>query len=104
MWFKEAEEQGDMTAEEYRGLCKLQFGVPIMRESEFFREHYDKVVKGLDYEIKLGLMMEPIDLPVTRNMTSEQQARYLDQIQKYFRVECGFYLTEPNQPPMRAYA
>ena len=104
MWFKEAEEQGDMTAEEYRGLCKLQFGVAIMKENDFFRESFERTVENLPYETRLALMMDPIDLPVTRNMTTEQQARYLDQIQRYFRVECGFHLTEPNRPPVGAYA
>lgn len=96
LWFKEAEEQGDMTAEEYRGLCKLTCGVPILRyENEAFRERYDEVVKPLPYEQKLAIMQEPLDLPVTRIMTTAQHARYLDEVYNLLSGQ-GFQLTQPE--------
>lgn len=97
LWLLEAEEQGDMTAEEYRGFCKLHFGVPILRaENEDFKKIYDEVIRPLDYEKKLAVMRVPIDLPVTSQMTTKQKAKYLDCIYTHF-LGLGFVLTEPKR-------
>lgn len=94
-WFEEAAKQGDMTAEEYRAYCKLHIGVPILRnESESFRERYDKIVRPLDYETKMELMMIPFDFPVSRLMTTGQMTRFLDGILGHF-VSLGFRMTIP---------
>jgi hypothetical protein len=91
-----AEQLGDQTAEEVRGYCKLRFGVPILRaESTAFAERYDAIVKPLPYESKLAFMMEPLDLPVTRLMTTEQKTRYIDAIYQHF-LEQGLVLTAPD--------
>ena len=91
-----SEQLGDQTAEEVRGYCKLTIGVPILRaENEHFREHYDAVVKPLPYEIKLKIMQEPLDLPVTRLMLTDQKIRYLDGIYQHF-CEKGCVLTVPE--------
>ena len=96
-WLNEAEEQGDMTAEEYRGFCKLHFGVPIMRrDSEDFREKYDRIIKPHTYEDKLTMMMVPLDFPVTRAMSTKQKTEYLDAMYNHFRG-LGFQLTEPEK-------
>lgn len=97
LWMVEAEEQGDMTAEEYRGFCKLHFGVPILRaENEEFKKIYDEVIRPLDYEKKLSFMRVPIDLPVTSQMTTKQKTKYLDLVYNHF-LELGFVLTEPRR-------
>jgi len=94
-WMNDAEEQGDQTAAEYRAYCKLHFGVPILRyEDEYFRQQYDRVLKPLDYETKLGLMLEPFDFSVTRLMSVKQFAKYLTAIQVHF-TGLGMQLTEP---------
>lgn len=96
LWLKEAEEQGDHTAEEYRGLCKLTCGVPILRaENEDFREKYDRIVKPLPYEQKLAIMQEPLDMPVTRLFSTDQHARYLDAMHRMLS-EQGIRLTDPE--------
>ena len=78
--------------------CKLTFGVPILRaENTWFREKYDEVVRPLPYPQKLALMMEPLDMPVTRLMTTEQKTRYLDAIYRHF-AGLGLVLTVPDQP------
>lgn len=102
LWLNEAAEQlGDRTPEELRGLCKLQFGVPILRaENTRFCEMYDRFVKPRPYEEKLALMMEPLDLPVTRIMTTDQKTRYLDAVSKHF-LEQGIALTEPKKRELR---
>lgn len=97
MWLLEAQAQGDQTAEEYRGYCKLHFGVPILRaENEQFREVYDRLIRPRDYQEKLELMSVPMDLPVTRIMTTRQKSAYLDAMHRFF-VEQGFVLTDPNR-------
>ena len=98
LWLNEAAAQLEgQTAEELRGLCKLTIGVPILRaENEDFREKYDAVVRPLPYEAKLAIMQEPLDLPVTRLMNTDQKTRYLDGISRMF-AEQGVVLTEPAQ-------
>ncbi len=97
LWMLEAQEQGDMTAEEYRGYCKLHFGVPIMRaENEAFRELYDRYVRHLPYEAKMAFMMVPFDFAVTRDMDTNQKKRYLDHVYMHL-TGLGFKLTEPKQ-------
>ena len=85
MWYKEiALAKGDETATDIRAYCKLNFGVPILREdNEQFRIAYDKAVKPLTYDKKLLVMVEPLDFPVTRMMTTDQMQRYMDNIQEF---------------------
>lgn len=98
LWINEiAEQLADQTPEEIRGLCKLQFGVPILRaENTRFCEMYDRFVKPRPYEEKLALMMEPLDMPVTRLMTTDQKTRYLDDLSRHFLAQ-GVVLTEPRK-------
>jgi hypothetical protein len=91
-----ADQLGDRTPEEVRGYCKLTLGVPILRaENEAFREAYDRAVKRLPYEAKLAIMMEPLDMPVTRLMTVPQKTAYLEAIYRHFG-EMGVALTVPT--------
>jgi hypothetical protein len=96
-WMQEiAEQLGDVTPEEIRGYCKLHLGVPILREeNEAFRERYDAIVKPLPYEQKLAVMQEPLDMPITRIMTTAQKHRYLNAIWQHF-CEKGIVLTNPE--------
>jgi len=105
-WCNEIAEQTGETPERARGLIKLQFGVPILRhENEAFCARYDELVKPLPFETKLGLMMEPLDFPVTRLMTTKQHTAYLDAIYQHF-TEQGLALTHPGDaipsPSVRA--
>ncbi len=97
LWMNEiAEQLGDQTPEEVRGYCKLTLGVPILRaENEAFRIAYDGNVRPLSYPQKLKLMMEPLDMPVTRIMTTDQKTRYLDGVVRHFG-EQGIVLTQPD--------
>lgn len=94
-WLSEMAGQGDQAIEEYRAFCKLHFGVPIRREDGHFRAVYDERIKPLDYETKLACMVEPINMPVTRDMTVRQLTRYLDAIQHHC-AESGIALTDPS--------
>ena len=97
LWMNEISEQlGDRTPEEARAYCKLTLGVPILRaENELFAAKYDQHVKPLPYEQKLAIMAEPLDLPVTRLMKTEQKTRYLNAIVQHF-AEQGVRLTQPE--------
>ena len=99
-WMNEVADQlGDRTPEEVRGECKLTMGVPILRaENDIFCESYDRVVKPLTYEAKLAIMMEPLDMPITRLMTTGQKTRYLDHVYRYW-AERGLVLTMPEHDP-----
>ena len=103
LWLNEVAEQlGDRTPEEVRGYCKLTLGVPILRaENETFRERYDAIVRPLPYEQKLQIMMEPLDMPVTRIMSTDQKTRFLDAMHRHW-AEQGLVLTDPD--PMRSAA
>ena len=97
LWMGEiAEQLGDQTAEEVRGYCKLTIGVPILRaENDAFRERYDAIIRPLPYEQKLAMMMEPLDFPITRLMTTKQHTAYLDGVHRHFS-EKGIALTDPG--------
>ena len=103
LWLNEAAEQlGDHTAEELRGICKLEHGVPILRaENTRFCETYDRLIKPLPYETKLAYMMEPLDFPVTRLMTTGQKTRFLDAMSARFLAQ-GVVLTVPKPKRDRA--
>lgn len=98
LWMNEiAQQKGDMTPDDVRAYCKLRIGVPILRaQNEMFRERYDEAVKALSYEQKIALMSEPLDLPVTRIMTTKQKTEYLDAIHRHFS-EQGIILTMPEE-------
>lgn len=96
MWHREAQEQGDMTADEYRAFCKLHVGVPIMMRHDEYRDKYAKYVAPLSYEQKLNIMAEPYAFPVTSAMTVKEHGEYLDGVQSLY-TEMGFRLTEPKK-------
>lgn len=100
LWVNEAEQQGDMTAEEYRAYCKLHFGVPMLRnENDTFAEMYDDKIRDrippYSYEQKLEFMALPWDLHVTRLMTVKQHDKYLNMMYNHF-TSLGMLLTIPS--------
>lgn len=100
LWINEAEQQGDMTAEEYRAYCKLHFGVPMLRnENDTFAELYDSKIRDrvppYSYEQKLEFMAIPWDMHVTRLMTIKQHDKYLNMMHNHF-TSLGMILTIPN--------
>ena len=77
--------KGDLTPSEARAISKLHVGIPLLREeSETFREKYDRIVRQNDYETKLELMVEPIELPVTSLMTVKQMSEYITRLLAYW--------------------
>lgn len=78
---------GDRSVDDVRAETKLRVGVPIMRADDYFRERYDSHVKGLPYETKLALMVDPFDFPVTRIMTVKQMAEYITKMLAYWDAQ-----------------
>lgn len=100
LWVNEAEQQGDMTAEQYRAYCKLHFGVPMLRnENDTFLSMYDEKIRDrvppYSYEQKLEFMALPWDMHVTRLMTIKQHDKYLNMMHDHF-TSLGMILTIPN--------
>ena len=61
-----------------RRECKLRIGVPLLREHDpEFRELYDQVIKGHDYETKLKIMSY---LPVTSRMSKKIFTQYANKV------------------------
>ena len=96
-WFLEAQQQDDLKAFEVRAYCKLHLGVPILRrDSEDYREKYDRLIKPMGYEQKLELMVEPFEFPVTSAMNVKQHAEYLDAVCVHLTSQ-GIKLTDPSE-------
>lgn len=69
-----------LTPEEAHRLCKLRYGVPILRrDSEDFDETYRRVIEPLDYRDQLRAMSL---FDVSSVMTVAQMTEYLDTIQR----------------------
>lgn len=93
-WYGEISEQTGEDREDVRARCKLEIGVPILREAhEKFRATYDRLIRPLSYAEKLALVRDT-EMPVTSLMNVEQMSRYLD-IAFRRHAEIGIVLTVP---------
>jgi hypothetical protein len=92
-WYKEISDQTGEEIEDVRARCKLETGVPILRENDDFRKTYDRLIRPLPYADKLDLI-KATDWPVTRLMKVEQMSRYLDIVFRQ-HAEMGIVLTIP---------
>lgn len=93
-WYREISDQTGEDQEDVRARCKLEVGVPILREAhEKFRATYDRLIRPLSYPEKLALVRDT-ELPVTSLMNVEQMSRFMDIV---FRrhAELGVVLTVP---------
>jgi hypothetical protein len=93
-WYAEIAEQTGEDREDVRARCKLEIGIPIMRDaSDKFKATYDRLVRPLDYDDKLALIRDT-DMPVTRLMKVSDMTRYMDFV--FLRhSEFGLVLTVP---------
>lgn len=93
-WYSEIAEQTGEDREDVRARCKLEIGVPILRDSsEQFKATYDRLIRPLDYADKLA-MIRDTDMPVTRLMKVADMTRYMDAVfQRH--AEFGIVLTIP---------
>lgn len=94
-WYKEIADQTGEAVDEVRARCKLELGVPIMREvSDKFRATYDRLIRPLDYADKLALIRDT-DMPVTRLMGVGDMSRYMDAVFER-HASFGIELTIPE--------
>jgi hypothetical protein len=93
-WYKEISDQTGEDIEDVRARCKLEHGIPILRENNDFRKTYDRLVRPLSYGDKVDLI-KVTDMPVTRLMKVDQMSRYLDLVFRQ-HVEHGIELTVPE--------
>lgn len=91
VWYTIAEQQGDMTASEYRALCKLNFGVPILcRDDDEYKQAFDEDVGCFDDEVQLSILKSKvIKYPVTSIMNDAQMSEYLSLVKNYLMFDCG---------------
>lgn len=88
-----ARELPEYDAKGWKRMCKLHYGVPILRaDDEHFREFYDSALKRLDYERKIAAMEY---VPVTSIMSKGQLSRYIADMARSFAVERGVHLELP---------
>ena len=88
-----ARELPEYDAKGWKRMCKLHYGVPILRaDDEHFREFYDTALKRLDYERKIAAMEY---VPVTSIMSKTQLSRYIADMARSFAVERGVHLELP---------
>lgn len=93
-WYGEISDQTGEDREDVRARCKLEIGVPIMREaSDKFRATYDRLIRPLPYEDKLAAIRD-MDVPVTRLMNVGQMSEFMYIV---FRrhADVGIVLTVP---------
>jgi hypothetical protein len=100
MWYRELSEQVGTSRHYEKARCKLELGVPILRDEDSdFRMHYDRLVKPLAYEDKLTIMKDDeaggLGFPVTSRMNVEQMTQYLKDIE-HQAIGAGYYLTHPE--------
>lgn len=96
-WFGEiCQQRGDVTADEVKAECNLEYGLPIMMEADpEWAAVFGYLFRGLDYERKLKAT-RILDVPFTRRMSVPQLNRYMNNMQKDAR-ERGWVLTEPGK-------
>ncbi|WP_028955893.1 hypothetical protein [Sulfitobacter sp. 20_GPM-1509m] len=97
-WYKEiAEQLGDREPHEVRADCKLHIGVKMMvTEDETFREAWHRLMlTQFTMEQKLQFMVEPLEMPITRLMSTRQMTRYLEAIIARY-APMGVHLTIPE--------
>lgn len=96
-WYKDISRQWEGHSIGYvRAKNKAQFGVPILSEDKpAMRESLSRALGHLTYEQKLEVI-DALDIPVTRLMSVKQMARYLTEMQRYWRGH-GYRLTDPEE-------
>jgi len=91
LWYaKVSREEREYTPEQVKNLCKLHFGLPILRaDDEQYNEWCIKVIDPLPYESKIEAMRYT---PCTSLMRTTQLSEFLEHIQQHYagRVELEF--------------
>ena len=83
-WYSEIAKFEQQTAREIRGFCKLEFGIPILRDEPSFDKYWCKYWESrYTYEELLFLLGGEM-VSVTRLFNKAQETRYLNDIQFFY--------------------
>ncbi len=89
-WYKELEQQGDMTLSQYRNYCKWHFGCALKAANDsLFGKIFASLKQYYTYEQCLKIMGI---VEVTSTFDPETMMSYLNEIKNHY-VEQGFVLT-----------
>ena len=107
IWYKDIAEQQGTTVGASEAFCKLAWGFKIRCDNDPDLEKIiRKMLDGRDYEQKLKIIeIYPEWFPVLRDkggMDVEQQARYLNEIQRGFGQQ-GIFLTSRSEKELLNY-
>lgn len=91
-WYKFRGEATGHGKEYERAVCKLLYGIPILREDEKFNAFYTVAVDRLNYEQKMAAMEY---VPVTSLMKVRQFAEYLTTVDNE-TASIGIVLPRPE--------
>jgi len=95
LWYGEIAKHDGLTVERAHRLCKLRYGVPILRrDSEEFEETWQRVAVPLSEADQLRIVGI---IDVTSVMTVKQMAEYLDTVYREQSMR-GVHLTDPGEP------
>ncbi len=92
-WYRELEQQGDQTSNEYRRYAKYHFGLALRAANDdFFADKMRDILKRYVYEERLE-MMDFID--VTSTFDRPAMSQYLLEIKNHYTPQ-GFILTNSD--------
>ena len=81
VWYAQiADELGEQTPDEVKAECKLNFGLPLMREDESWNE-LGLMLDKISYEKRLAYMRH---VALTSEMTVGQMTEYMAAIQRHY--------------------
>jgi hypothetical protein len=94
-WFSEiATQSGDQSLLDVKAQCNLTYGRPIKAQDHDWQAVFGYLFDKLPYDKKLKAVTA-LDIPFTRDMTVDQLAQYMEQMERDYRSE-GFVLSSPQ--------
>ena len=92
-WYGEiARHRGDITASEIKGMCHMEYGLPIKMRDAQWAFLWGHATARLDYEQKCKVMASGI-FACTSSMTTKELSEYMDPMRRDY-IEQGVRLTD----------
>lgn len=83
-WYSEIAKFEQQTTREIRGFCKLEFGIPILREEPSFDKYWCKYWESRYTYEELLFLLGGAMVSVTSLFNKAQETRYLNDIQFFY--------------------
>lgn len=93
LWYKYLGKETGEGMQAQRAICKLRYGIPILREDMDFESFYQIALARLTYEDQIDAMEY---VSVTRLMKVNQFAEYLNEIDRQSAAK-GIVLPQPDE-------